>query len=317
MYYLMILSEKVEIVIQNNIRKYYSDLGYDIPKKRNSIIEVYVKDLMLNSNVKIQCKCSVCNDINELSYYNYNKNIEKYKFYSCKKCSNFKRIKTCNNLYNVDNVFQYSEVKEKSKETLMLKYGVDNINKLDATKVSHKKRNKKLYGDKYYFNTTDFKEKSNKTIKELYGDVDNVFQAEIIKCRIKNHYLDKYDVEYPSQVEEIHIKQQISGFKCKRFKGLNYRGTYELDFLKNFYDVGIDNAPSINYIFENKDKIYFPDFYYKPLNLIIEIKSCYTYEKYIDKNKAKGKSCIEQGYNYILILDKKYDEFISILNSTS
>ena len=41
----------------------------------------------------------------------------------------------------------------------------------------------------------------------------------------------------------------------------------------------------------------------------MEIKSSYWYEKDLDKNLDKQKSCLEQGYNFIFIINKNYEEF--------
>ena len=74
-------------------------------------------------------------------------------------------------------------------------------------------------------------------------------------------------------------------------------------------------SKSIKYIFDNKNKIYYPDFYYAPLNLLIEIKSEYTFNKELNKNLAKQKSCLDNGYNFIFIINKNYDEFQELLDN--
>jgi hypothetical protein len=43
----------------------------------------------------------------------------------------------------------------------------------------------------------------------------------------------------------------------------------------------------INYLMEEKERIYLPDIYIKPDNKIIEVKSKYTYELEIEKNILK------------------------------
>lgn len=76
-----------------------------------------------------------------------------------------------------------------------------------------------------------------------------------------------------------------------------------------YYNQDLKNGPTIRFNFEDKNKIYFPDFYYEPLNLIIEIKSDYYYKKYLSKNLAKQKACLEQGYDFIFVINKDYSEF--------
>jgi hypothetical protein len=58
------------------------------------------------------------------------------------------------------------------------------------------------------------------------------------------------------------------------------------------------NAPIIGYIFSGTDRKYYPDFYIPHLNLIIEVKSDFTFDIAIDKNFTKRMACIDQGYQF-------------------
>ena len=90
---------------------------------------------------------------------------------------------------------------------------------------------------------------------------------------------------------------------------MKYRGEYELNFIefcqKN--NVSIESIDAIKYQYKYIERVYFPDFFIPSLNLIVEIKSKYYYEKYIDKNIAKQEGCISLGYNFIFLIDKNYD----------
>lgn len=313
----MILTKKKKITITNNNKKYYKNLGYNIPNKRNPIVEINIEDLQLNSNLKIECKCDICGKIKYISYYHYNKNIKNKGFYSCKgKCSRLKYIETCKDKYNVENTFQDENIKNKCKKTLIKKYGVDNINKLEKTKKAHKKRNKKNFNVEHYFNSKDFKIKSDKTIKEKFGDIDNVFQSEIIKKKSKKTLIKKYGVEYPSQNVKIHNKQQISGFKLKKHEiGIYYRGSYEKNFLDYclLKNIKIEKGPRIKYKFKNNEHYYFSDYFHKSSNTIIEIKSDYYYKKELHKNLMKRKFSLKNGYDFLFIINKRYENFDKIL----
>jgi hypothetical protein len=81
---------------------------------------------------------------------------------------------------------------------------------------------------------------------------------------------------------------------------------------KYFDKFKIENGPTIKYKFNNKEKIYFPDFYLPELNLIIEIKNSYLFKKNYEIINIKELYVKNKGYNYILILDKNYNEFKSI-----
>ena len=91
---------------------------------------------------------------------------------------------------------------------------------------------------------------------------------------------------------------------------LFYQGSFELDFLEKYYDkFKIERGPTIEYEFEDSNKQYFSDFYLPELNLIVEIKSTYTFELSKEKNIEKQKKSISLGYGHIFIIDKNYQEF--------
>jgi hypothetical protein len=54
-------------------------------------------------------------------------------------------------------------------------------------------------------------------------------------------------------------------------------------------------------------------FFIPEYNLIVEIKSSYTYNYELDKNQIKKDYCIKNGYNFIFIIDKDYLYFDNLL----
>jgi hypothetical protein len=87
---------------------------------------------------------------------------------------------------------------------------------------------------------------------------------------------------------------------------LYYQGSYEFDFLVNYFDI-FKIKRGLTFRYDNS--IYYSDFYIESLNLIIEIKSTFYYNLNPDKILRKSSTVIESGYNFILILDKNYKEF--------
>jgi len=148
---------------------------------------------------------------------------------------------------------------------------------------------------------------------DKYG-VEYPIQNYEISEKTKKTNLERYGFEYSAQNPEIFKKTRSSAFKLKNYKNLTYMGTYELDFLETFYvKIIIENAKSIDYMFDGKNKVYFPDYYLPDYNLIVEIKSSYTYEYEKDQNEAKKEAAINNGYNFIFIIDKDYTEFLMML----
>jgi hypothetical protein len=248
--------------------------------------------------------------------------------------------------YGVENPNQLDETKKKSKKTklekygnenyvniqkikntCLEKYGVDHVSKTDFYVDKCIKTCIKRYGLKHYSQTEEYKKRCKKTCLEKYGtessNSNNQVKEKKKKTKLEKYsnenYInlekmkqtsfEKYGVNYPIQNIDIFNKQRISGFKLKHYKetNLTYQGSYELDFLEKFSDkINIKNGTTIKY---STNKVYFPDFFISELNLIIEIKSEYTLNLHKEKNLEKQKACLEQGFNFIFIIDKDYTKF--------
>jgi len=63
--------------------------------------------------------------------------------------------------------------------------------------------------------------------------------------------------------------------------------------------------------------MYYPDFFIHKLNIIIEIKSSYTYDIDLSKNLDKMNACFNLDYKFIFIIDKNYNDFIKMYNLLS
>ena len=195
--------------------------------------------------------------------------------------------------------------------TCLNKYGKESYSETKEYKLKARERNLEINKCEYYFQSKEFKIKSEKTQIERYG-VSKYNNPE----KNKETCLKRYGCEYISQNPEIFKKQQLSGYRIKEYKNMTYQGSYELDFLMNFYDkLKIEKPKSIRYNYNDKTKIYFPDFYLPEYNLIVEIKSKYTYELHKELNECKKLSVLERGYNFIFIIDKNYIDFIKFISN--
>lgn len=153
-------------------------------------------------------------------------------------------------------------------------------------------------------------------MKKRYGKVFNNQSKRQETC------LEKYGVKSPTQVPEIFHKIQMSGLTLKKFKNydLYYRGSYEYNFLELCEKINIlpliSNSKTIHYVDRAKNCVYYPDFYFSHLNLIVEIKSDYTYRKGLYKNQKKRNACIEQGYKFMFIIDNDFKKFITLIQQS-
>lgn len=290
----MILSKEVEINVTPASFKRLTNLGYT-ELHTNCKITIPIEHLQKGSNVKILVKCDICGKEKYLRYYKYIKNISNLNIYCCStKCSQIK-VKT----------------------TSLKKFGQTSFRKTDEYAKKYKITCLKLYGVENVFQNDDVKNKIKKTNLERYG-TENIGQSELKKEKIRKTNLIKYGAEYSAQNEEVFNKTQKAAFKLKFHKStkLYYWGTYEKDFLDFCFinKIPIKKGKTIKYFFEGKFRVYFSDFYLEKNNLIVEVKSSYTYKKDLNKNLAKQKACLDQGYCFIFVINKKYDEFLNFLN---
>lgn len=268
-------------------------------------------------------------------------NLERYGSENVSGSPLIKEKKKQTNIKNwgTENVFQSDVIKEKSKETMLKNHGVEhalqNEELLEKSKetclknngveypmqskiVMDKSRETNLekYGKEYYTQTEEYKNEVNKSNLEIYGS-EWYMQSKDFKEKTIITNLEKYNVEYNMQNEKIHMKSQISGQKAKFHEktGLFYRGSYEKDFLDFcvLNEIKVERGKRFSYFFEGKERYYFSDFYLKEINLIIEIKSKYYYMKYYDMNIVKKESVIKNGYDFLFIVDKVYNDFISLI----
>lgn len=215
-----------------------------------------------------------------------------------------KRINTCRKKYNVDHACQKDELKEQIRQTNIKNIGYSGpfanpeFNKKIAKSNSENKiiiKNKirqtclKKYGTTNYFKTQEFLTKRNKTRKIKYGTTN------------------MFDVTHPT---------------TKKYKNtdLIYQSSYEKYFLERMEKIGLLNkikrGPTLKYVWENKNHLYYPDFILN--NTIIEIKSSWTYNKCGKDKKlqllvnTKLEAAKDKGYKTIILFSKKeIDAFIN------
>jgi hypothetical protein len=304
----MIIDEYIEILVNNQQIDHYRKLGYKVEYRK--ILKVKPMDLTIGSHYKLSVACDICNDKSIVEY----RQLKGYDSYLCNSCA-AKNKKTYKKKKEII-VKQKRTKKEKivkskdqvireRKQTRLKRYGNENYNNQE------KKRNtlKDKYGDENYNNTGKRKE----TLELIYGDSNFNNQS-----KKEETCLSKYGVRHSNQLEDIMIKIQKSAMKLIYHEDmkLNYRGSYEKDFLDFCFinDIKVSTFDEkIFYKIKNKQHRYFPDFFHKETNTIIEIKSSYTMNLNLDVNILKKERSIESGYNFIFIIDKKYDEFQSIL----
>ena len=225
----MLISKEVEIKLNGKNIKYYEDLGYEIPRRkdkwgeitvsRGTTIMVKVEDLPDGSHAEIQCLCDYCLErgiktiINKI-YKNYIKGNKKSVIHKdcCNECASLKNKESILLQYNVENIFQLEYIKEKSKQTNLQKYGVKNPLQNNEIKRKAIKTNIEKYGCENVFQNKNIKQKSKQTCLQKYG-AEYYRQTEEGKKRYEETCLKKYGKTNYTQTEEYKIKVKITNLE--------------------------------------------------------------------------------------------------------
>lgn len=250
------------------------------------------------------------------------------KIGKCKECgkeTKFNSInrgfkKHCSSLCSNSNT-----AKKKLTESVCLKkYGVKNIFQTNTTKLKIKNKMMEKYGVFNPSSSPIIKRKKTLSVIKHYGS-DKKYRDFLLKARIKA-CLKKYGVEYYQQSWDGAYKSIKSSYKKKSYKlpsgKIIYKQGYEPNFLDYVFNNKLLKEKEITYYpkgiqykaIDNKIRYYFPDFYIRKLNLIIECKSTWTIKT--DKNIKRKKMAVQKlGHQYIRIINNNFRDFCSFLKN--
>ena len=256
---------------------------------------------LINNISKIP-KCKYCDNLVEFNSY------REYRTYCSNKCK----------VSDAD----YSKRSKKTKKTKKEKYGDENFNNTEKTKQTCLKR----YGVKYTFQNEEIKEKAKKTKLKKYGHeyfsnwekgretcykkygVKSNLWIKEIRDKIKTDSINKCGFDHHTKSPNY-----IQGFNNKKYKLANKEITiqgYEnwaLDLLIPKYgedDVVVGkyeifkHLGKIEYVYENKKHVYYPDIFIKSKNLIIEVKSTWTFNVKNEINLLKRMASLDKNFNF-------------------
>jgi len=132
-----IVDKYVNMIITDNIKNRYKELGYNIPdrikRKPHFRLDILVKDLSLKSRQKIRVECPICREIRKVFYYNYNRSSD-----ICTHC--FGRIQGKKNIGEKNG--QYGKCGKESKQ---YKNGTTKIIELIRKSVQYREWRNAVY----------------------------------------------------------------------------------------------------------------------------------------------------------------------------
>lgn len=281
----------------------------------------------------IQCECG-----NEMRVrYDHFRNGNR-----CKDCVKRKREATCLKIYGVRHSLQSALVKSKIEATNMKRYGKSRAIQTQACKDKMKATNIKKQGVEYNihllknkaklrqglinkfggpssFLSQQVRDKAMKTMNEKYNMKDLQAKAEATN-------LVRYGARNAMQNAEVSERSMKNAKATKDYmlpsgKNIKLQGFEPgaLDLLLNFYDEESilnkrTDMPEIYYLTDDgKYSKYYPDFYLPNDNLIVEVKSWYTYKNNFRNTDMKRKACEYLGFEYLLIMFNKKNELIKFI----
>ena len=336
----MILQTHIFINITSRNITYFKNRGYDTTQ---NLLEVKIEDLARYSRVKIKIECDKCHKESVLTYNKYISNIERYGFYTCRKCSTIKKKITFNNNYGVDNPMKVKSIQEKGKKTKLDKYGDENYNNLEK----HIQTNLELYGFEHHLQNENILNKQKETNLKRYG-FESASKSLVIKEKIISSnnkikfkkavelYDNKYNLIIMSKKDDffkIHCDKCGNDYEI-RGNVLQLRLIYNNELCTICNPLGINNISQLekellsfiqeNYngvIITNNKKIipsFELDIYLPELKLAFEFNGLYWHsELNKDKNYHKNKSdlCVGLGIQLIHVWEDDWVYKKEILKS--
>lgn len=222
-----------------------------------------------------------------------------------------------------ENPGQNPEVQQKMADTYEERTGYRNPNQNPEIKHKIIQTNLERRNVESTLQCPITREKGKQTYFEKTGYEHNSQNPEVQLQRIRTSQ-EKYGVDYPMQNAEVFVKQQHTANSYKKLitplgEERMYMG-YEGVALKELFitytedDIISDRygLPEIWY-FMDKKRRYYPDIFIPSKNLIIEVKSTWTYGQDEVENVMKRRACLDAGFNFQFWIcsDKKVLEIIS------
>ncbi len=131
---------------------------------------------------------------------------------NCGKPNKFRGFaKRCGTYCSTKCMANSKEIQNKRKDTIVDKYGVENISQIVEVKEKKKQINQEKFGVDYYFQSEEGKEKIKETMVERHG-VENPMMLDEFKEKQKNSLFTNHGVTNPQKSKEINQKSKNTMF---------------------------------------------------------------------------------------------------------
>lgn len=177
-----------------NVPERYTEFSRFI-ENSNKPLPVLLWHFIRNDGEFILGKCKNCGEDCGFITFKWG-----YKTFCSKKCSNNyneeQRKKTTKERYGHELPFKNPEIVKKSKETMRLKYGVDNFAKSPYFSETIRRNSQEKYGTNHHNQDEGNKAKIFKTWLKNWGKRNPALHP-LVKTKIKNTLMERYGVDHP------------------------------------------------------------------------------------------------------------------------
>jgi len=231
--------------LDDNVKKYLLNRYKDSLSINETLKRIYY-------HIDVHPKCPICDNL--VKFGGTSKTIFFHQTCGNSKCLYQLQSKILSEKYGVKNVFQLNTTKEKIKNTLKQKYGVE-----------HALQNKTI------------KKKQEKTCIDRFGE-SNIFKTEKFKLHYKNIMLNKYGVDHPMKSCEIKnkfnwklmVQHQIETKRKNHSFNISKKEAKSYLLLKSVFN-------DINYQYKSNEYPFYCDFYIPSINTYIECNYHWTH----------------------------------------
>lgn len=227
----MILKQTVKVKTRKDVNEHYIKLGYDCSE---SYIQVEAEHLKSTYSEKIKFKCDYCGGIYEKIYKDLIRSRKENNKDCCNKseCKVKKHNETVLNKYGVNNVMEIKETKDKIKHTCLEKYGEESHLKNKTIKDKIRNTCIEKYGCDNPMKNMDVKNKTYNTNIYKYGVKSPLQNIDIFK-KMENTNIDKYGVK--NVFQDISVKEKSKQTMISKYGKPYYSMTSE-------YKIKINNT---------------------------------------------------------------------------
>lgn len=215
---MLVENQKIETRWTNTNKEHYISLGYNFTKMHDKLI-VDAVDLPDGSHAKVEFICDYCgNHIVKV----WRDAIRYDGKDCCCKCQKLKTKDICNKRYGVDNVFQLKEIQDKTRQSLIDRYGYDcNVAHIPEIADKIKQVNLEKYGVEYSTQAIEVKRKmreslykngnvpSSKAEAKICDMLENIYGKE--NC-YRNYAYDQINMDCMVEIDNNKIDVEYDGW---------------------------------------------------------------------------------------------------------